>query len=895
MLKYRILIVTLLFTISVHSQTLFPVGTGLKGDDNVFMTTSHVEKYGSLYFIAGDFDTINSQAIKNFAIWDGENFENGATGLDETILERRVEELLVFEDKLYMWFQGAGSIFVWSDSGWELFIQDEINGGVVIDNKLFFYGNNIVVDNSEPADLVYYTNDNWFKKNVNYNFPNEVLDEFYGINGLAKWHNKIVISTDSGWHDISFLDSTGNLTAIDTTINLGGKLTSIQDKLFVLDSWTDHDIYEYRDGRFDYLLEVDEEFHGFFELENELYLGSIYEGTYIYKDDGFILRGTDHLSVFDIAELNEDEYLIVGKLFFGSDYSTRLYDLATMRYEKPVVEIDFNKDVICENEYIYFVAKDNDIYNDYAWTFEGGIPSKSNVRNPSVKFSNPGVYEVTLVTNNVVGKSDTLRKEILVINGCDIDVDLNYDNVWIMGYDYDYSNTIGGLDFSIGEPQSVKFNAPISMWNLSFSICDTDGDLLFYSNGSQILDYNHLPIQNSDNFNTGDYISQWGDGVSGRPQSMICIPSELYDSIYYILHLPQDYVGANNSVLPTRLMMSQINVDDSRELDMVVQDIPLIEDTLQNYTMQAHKHLNGEDWWVLLFKLNSVDYYRVLLKPDGTSVVDKEQLDDVIDNNIYQTVFAPNGSKFVLVDKDNKQTKLWDFDSQTGILSNSLTIESKFNEDTDLPLGCAFSPNSRFLYVASYHYMKQYDLCSEDIFESEVIVGEWDGFYDWIYPFSFGRMRLGPNNKIYSSSYSAARFLSTIHEPNLKGLDCEFIQHDLMVEEGNYFTSNIVPEFPHYRNVLDSVDCSSLNVNLEYIEEAGILEIHPNPVMQNLKIESTENIKDCNVTIYNSVGKVVMEFIYDRELVSVDELSSGMYYIKLEVNGRSISRQFFKM
>ncbi len=892
-----IILITLFFAISVHSQTLSPVGTGLKVDDNVFMTTSHVEKYGSLYFIAGVFDTINSQPIKNIAIWDGENFENGALGLDEVHLNKRVEELLVFENELYMWFQGAGSIFVWTDDGWKLFIQDDINGGLVIEDKLFFYGNNIDVGNFEPADIVYYSNNSWFIKNINYDFPSVALDEFVGIEGLAKWQDKLVVSTDNfSWNEISFLDSIGNLTAIDTITNLRGKLISIQDKLFLLDSWTDNDIYEYKEDRFQYLIEVDDDFHGFFELDDELYLGSIYDGTYIYRNGNFVLRSADNLSILDIAEFGEHEYLIAGKLFFGSDYKTKLYDLATMKLEEPFVTIDLNKETICENEYIYFVASDNDVHNNYSWAFEGGIPSKSSDRHPSVKFTDPGSYEVTLVTNNIVGYSDTLMRSILVEDGCEFDLDLGYDNIWILGYGSSFEKTIAGLDFSNGEPQSVKFNSPFSMWNLSFSMSDKEGDLLFYSHGNVMLDYNNLPVQGAVDFNTGEYILQSGYETFGRPQSMISIPSEMHDSIYYIFHLPQDLVGSNKSVLPTRLMMSQIHVDHSRELDMVVQDIPLIQDTLQNFTMQAHRHLNGTDWWIILFELNSANYYRVLLEPDGSTIVDKKQLDEVIDRNIYQTVFSPNGSKFALVDKNLKETKIWDFDAENGMFSNSLKISSEIDIDTDYPLGCAFSPNSRFMYIASYHYMKQYDLCSDDVLESEIIVGEWDGFYDWIYPFSFGRMRLGPNGKIYSSSYHASRFMSTIHKPNLKGLECEFNQHDLMVEEGNYFTNNIVPEFPHYRSVVDSIDCNSLNVSIGDIgNELEIFEIYPNPVSEHLKIESNANINGSEITIYNSIGRVVMEFIYDQDLLSVKELDSGIYYIKIEINGRSMSRQFVKI
>lgn len=47
----------------------------------------------------------------------------------------------------------------------------------------------------------------------------------------------------------------------------------------------------------------------------------------------------------------------------------------------------------------------------WEWTFEGGTPSTSNERNPTVIYNQPGKFKVTLVTRNSAGQSDPLVRE----------------------------------------------------------------------------------------------------------------------------------------------------------------------------------------------------------------------------------------------------------------------------------------------------------------------------------------------------------------------------------------------------------------------------------------------------------------------------------------------------
>ncbi len=57
-------------------------------------------------------------------------------------------------------------------------------------------------------------------------------------------------------------------------------------------------------------------------------------------------------------------------------------------------------------------VKFNDLSNGFPtkweWTFEGGTPSTSTEQNPTVTYTQPGTFKVTLVTSNAIGQSDPL-------------------------------------------------------------------------------------------------------------------------------------------------------------------------------------------------------------------------------------------------------------------------------------------------------------------------------------------------------------------------------------------------------------------------------------------------------------------------------------------------------
>lgn len=80
--------------------------------------------------------------------------------------------------------------------------------------------------------------------------------------------------------------------------------------------------------------------------------------------------------------------------------------------------------LFCNRDTAYFtdlsVLRETDA--TWSWSFPGGTPSTSNIRNPKVVYHSPGVYDVTLIIEDVNG-TDTAVMENMIIadNRCAID------------------------------------------------------------------------------------------------------------------------------------------------------------------------------------------------------------------------------------------------------------------------------------------------------------------------------------------------------------------------------------------------------------------------------------------------------------------------------------------
>lgn len=74
------------------------------------------------------------------------------------------------------------------------------------------------------------------------------------------------------------------------------------------------------------------------------------------------------------------------------------------------------KTVICAGETIDFEDQSFNVVNGWNWTFTGGTPASSTVQNPSVTYSTPGTYTVSLVaTDGSSNDTETITNYITVL------------------------------------------------------------------------------------------------------------------------------------------------------------------------------------------------------------------------------------------------------------------------------------------------------------------------------------------------------------------------------------------------------------------------------------------------------------------------------------------------
>lgn len=98
---------------------------------------------------------------------------------------------------------------------------------------------------------------------------------------------------------------------------------------------------------------------------------------------------------------------------------------------QPVALFDITEDYICESNSISFIDQTEDGDPDvYQWSFQGGNPSTSSDRNPTVSYPVAGIYDVTLTVSNAAGTSTLTKTKSVAVKAL-----LAYNNQWIQNFE----------------------------------------------------------------------------------------------------------------------------------------------------------------------------------------------------------------------------------------------------------------------------------------------------------------------------------------------------------------------------------------------------------------------------------------------------------------------------
>lgn len=333
----------------------------------------------------------------------------------------------------------------------------------------------------------------------------------------------------------------------------------------------------------------------------------------------------------------------------------------------------------------------------------------------------------------------------------------NEGNIWHFG--------IGGaLDFNGG---TAQITTPSQMWTLegSASVCDVNGNLLFYSNGGGrdpiTSGQSSGKIWNRQHQVMYDMGFTEGGGFSAA-QSSVIIPRPGVTGNYYLFTMEEVefQVGGDVPSQPQGRGLSVFEVDMA--LNGGLGGVVGHQDMLYLPTYEglcAVRHANGFDYWIIVHQFNSPGL--VIYPVNGLGVGQPKFFDTgFLTGSMIKA--SPDG-KWITCFNDNGQQVLFSFNPSTGVISNPLILNA-------FPNFVEFSPNSKRLFMTIDNQVQFYDLTAPDINAGRTVVEDFPGFdFGGGFNYIIGQMQLAPDGKIYmlrSNFVTDSVWISAIACPN---------------------------------------------------------------------------------------------------------------------------------
>ncbi len=473
----------------------------------------------------------------------------------------------------------------------------------------------------------------------------------------------------------------------------------------------------------------------------------------------------------------------------------------------------------------------------------------------------------------------------------------SYDNNWVFG-------DSAGLNFSGGVPTS--FNTGITTFESCASISDTFGNLLFYTNGQNIWNKNNEVMPNGDSLNIGLVGYGYPSSIT---QGVTILPKPGSENLFYLIvmfDINNPFPIPDSSGLSYSLI--DMNLDGSFG-DVIEKNIPFF---IGHYweKMQAVKHANGRDWWILIHSSPYIDsadcFTRLLITPDAFEgpfyqcfdIIDSIPSDD---GYIGQMKFSRDGSKLAFT--RGQYFNIYDFDRCTGELSSSVLVNGLITSDF---YGCEFSLDKRMLYLTNIDWgvngskIFQYCLdCPEPIADTKNIIYK-NEFEDY----SFSQLQIGPDGKIYAPlgyiyyldflHSGVNENISVINSPEAEGLSCDFDTLTISLSPGkNTYT---VPNMPNINlGALKGSPCDTLLATVSLNVQISKFYVYPNPATETIRIILTQPEKILSIKTFNYLGEEI-EISFDENLYAiVKNIANGFYITEIITEKGKLSLSWEKL
>lgn len=356
-----------------------------------------------------------------------------------------------------------------------------------------------------------------------------------------------------------------------------------------------------------------------------------------------------------------------------------------------------------------------------------------------------------------------------------ISISQNETAKWYFGYG-------SALDF-MTNPPTLLTNSAMHVDEGCASISDSNGNLLFYTDGMTIYNKQHLVMAN-------------GNGMLGGhtpTQSSLILKQPGSNSLYYVftVHGNTWAPGLHYTLVDMSLAAGNGSV--------VAKNVNIYSGGIYE-KITAARHCNGTDFWVVVRDFSLIDtnfsenFRAFQFGVSGISTTPVTSYFTYTAN--FEVVggmrISPNGKKLACANYNytpsNITFELFDFDNSSGVVSNSVALQTSFINNVNSIFasgyGVEFSPDGTKLYgsLASFYSnsnngdILEWDLCAgtnSAIALSQTTIGAATGTNY----FGVGSLQLAKDGKIYvahSTTSGSVEALSVINNPNGFGAASNF-------------------------------------------------------------------------------------------------------------------------
>jgi len=224
-------------------------------------------------------------------------------------------------------------------------------------------------------------------------------------------------------------------------------------------------------------------------------------------------------------------------------------------------------------------------------------------------------------------------------------------NVWYFGYN-------AGLDFNASPPSILTDGAMTAVEGCA-TICDSLGNLLFYTDGIKVWTSNHDTMPNGFALNGG-----WSS-----TQAAMIVPVPQHQDLFYIFTTDQegDMRGLNYSVVDMSL--------NNNFGDVVKKNVLLFAPSAEKITSVLHK--NGQEVWIIAHEIDTNVFRSYLLTADSLLEISRTAVGfrhTSAEGSRGCMKISPDGSKLAVVVWEQDAIQLFDFEDESGTISNPITL-----------------------------------------------------------------------------------------------------------------------------------------------------------------------------------------------------------------------------